>query len=207
MMLSYVSNKVHGDDGFVPSVLLQSRPLYTNAFDLSNRQVCTYTLATWRVSHAAYLSETPEINPIFDVVYFFYYCQCLCTVAYNIWVLLQGFLFFAMALSIYFDVWVSFASIVQNNAKFSDYVERVFPIKLETKDTTETVKTVYDLQLYLEINNEGTLITKLQKMWQELYFYKFIPDFGISQSLYIKKKMWYECQWDNSPQETEWHRN
>lgn len=46
MMLSYVSNKVHGDDGFVPSVLLQSRPLYTNAFDLSNRQVCTYTLAT-----------------------------------------------------------------------------------------------------------------------------------------------------------------
>ena len=23
----------------------------------------------------------------------------------------------------------------------------------------------------------------------------------------IRKKMWYSCQWDNSPQETKWHRN
>ena len=26
-------------------------------------------------------------------------------------------------------------------------------------------------------------------------------------SVNIKKKMWCDCQWENSPQETKWHRN
>ena len=42
-----------------------------------------------------------------------------------------------------------------NNSKFGDYVERIYPIELEIKDTTGTVKAAS----YLD--NEGRLKTKL----------------------------------------------
>ena len=48
-----------------------------------------------------------------------------------------------------------------NNLKFGDYVERIYPIELKTKDTTDTVKSASYLELHLEIDNEGRLKTKL----------------------------------------------
>ena len=47
-----------------------------------------------------------------------------------------------------------------NNSKFGDYVERIYPIELEIKDTTDTVKSASYLDLHLEIDNEGRLKTK-----------------------------------------------
>ena len=42
-----------------------------------------------------------------------------------------------------------------NNSKFGDYVELIYPVELEIKDTTDTVKSVSYLDLHLEIDNEG----------------------------------------------------
>ena len=46
-----------------------------------------------------------------------------------------------------------------NNSKFGDYGERIYPIELEIKDTTDTVKSASYLDLHLEIDNEGRLKT------------------------------------------------
>ena len=40
-------------------------------------------------------------------------------------------------------------------------MERIYPIELEIKDTTDTVKSASYLDLHLEIDNEGRLKTKL----------------------------------------------
>ena len=48
-----------------------------------------------------------------------------------------------------------------NNSKFGDYVELIYPIELEIKDTTDTVKSASYLDLHLESDNEGQLKTKL----------------------------------------------
>ena len=48
-----------------------------------------------------------------------------------------------------------------NNSKFVDYVEHIYPIELEIKDTTDTVKSASYLDLHLKIDNEGRLKTKL----------------------------------------------
>ena len=48
-----------------------------------------------------------------------------------------------------------------NNSKFGDYVERIYLIELEIRDTTDTVKSASYLDLHLEIDNEGRLKSKL----------------------------------------------
>ena len=48
-----------------------------------------------------------------------------------------------------------------NNTKFGDYVERIYPIELEIKDTIDTGKSALYLDLHLEIDNEGWLKRKL----------------------------------------------
>ena len=48
-----------------------------------------------------------------------------------------------------------------NNPKFSDFVDRIYPYELEIKDTTDTTKSASYLDLYLEIDNDGRLKTKL----------------------------------------------
>ena len=48
-----------------------------------------------------------------------------------------------------------------NNPKFGDYVDRIYPIELEIKDTTDTARSASYLDLHLEIDNEGRLRTKL----------------------------------------------
>ena len=48
-----------------------------------------------------------------------------------------------------------------NNSKFGDFVDRIYPIQLEIKDTTDTDRSVLYLYLHIEIDNEGRLRTKL----------------------------------------------
>ena len=48
-----------------------------------------------------------------------------------------------------------------NNFRFGDFVDRIYPIELEIKDTTDTDTTASYLDLHLEIDSQGRLRTKL----------------------------------------------
>jgi hypothetical protein len=48
-----------------------------------------------------------------------------------------------------------------NNSMFNDFVDRIYPIELEIKDTTDTDRSASYLDLHLEIENEARLRTKL----------------------------------------------
>jgi hypothetical protein len=48
-----------------------------------------------------------------------------------------------------------------NNSRFRDFVDRIYPIELEIKDTTETDRPTSYLDLFLEIDSEGRLRTNL----------------------------------------------
>jgi hypothetical protein len=41
-----------------------------------------------------------------------------------------------------------------NNSRFGDFVDRIYPIKLEIKDTTDTDTSASYLDLHLEIDSE-----------------------------------------------------
>ena len=48
-----------------------------------------------------------------------------------------------------------------NNSRFGDFVDRIYPIELEIKNTTDTDMSASNLDIHLEIDNEGQLRTKL----------------------------------------------
>ena len=48
-----------------------------------------------------------------------------------------------------------------NNSRFGDFVDRIYPIELEIKDTTYTDRSASYIDLHLEFNSEGRLRTKL----------------------------------------------
>jgi hypothetical protein len=48
-----------------------------------------------------------------------------------------------------------------NNSRFGEFVDRIYPIELEIKDTTDTDRSASYLDLHLEIDSEGRLRTKL----------------------------------------------
>jgi hypothetical protein len=48
-----------------------------------------------------------------------------------------------------------------NNFRFGDFVDRIYPIELEIKDTTDADRSASYLDLHLEIDSEGRLRTKL----------------------------------------------
>ena len=48
-----------------------------------------------------------------------------------------------------------------NNSRFGDFVDRIYPIELEIKDTTDTDGSASYLDIHLEIVSEGRLRTKL----------------------------------------------
>ena len=48
-----------------------------------------------------------------------------------------------------------------NNSRFGDFVDRIYPIGLEIKYTTDTDRSASYLDLHLEIDSEGLLRTKL----------------------------------------------
>ena len=47
-----------------------------------------------------------------------------------------------------------------NNSRFGDFVDLIYPIEFEIKDTTDTDRSTSYLDLHLEIDNEGRLRTK-----------------------------------------------
>ena len=47
-----------------------------------------------------------------------------------------------------------------NNSSFGDFVDGIYPIELEIKDTTDTDRSASYLDLQLEIDSEGRLRTK-----------------------------------------------
>jgi hypothetical protein len=48
-----------------------------------------------------------------------------------------------------------------NNSRFGDFVDHIYPIELEIKDTTYTNRSASYLDLHLKIDSEGRLRTKL----------------------------------------------
>ena len=48
-----------------------------------------------------------------------------------------------------------------SNSRFGDFVDRIYPIELEIKDTTDTDRSASYLDLHLEIDSEGRLRTKI----------------------------------------------
>ena len=50
-----------------------------------------------------------------------------------------------------------------NNSRFGDFVDRIYPIELEIKDTTDTDRSASYLELHLEIDSKGRLRTKLRQ--------------------------------------------
>jgi hypothetical protein len=47
-----------------------------------------------------------------------------------------------------------------NNSRFGDFIDRIYPIELEIKDTTDTDRSASYLDLHLEIDSEGRLRAK-----------------------------------------------
>jgi hypothetical protein len=50
---------------------------------------------------------------------------------------------------------------ISGDAGFGDFVDRIYPIELEIKDTTHTYTSASYLDLHLELDGEGRLTTKL----------------------------------------------
>jgi hypothetical protein len=48
-----------------------------------------------------------------------------------------------------------------NNSRVGDFVDRIYPIELETKDTTAIDMSASYLDIHIEIDSEGWLRTKL----------------------------------------------
>ena len=55
--------------------------------------------------------------------------------------------------------WINFSL---NNSRFGDFVDRIYPIELEIKDSTVTDRSASYLDLHLEIDSEGRLRTKFK---------------------------------------------
>jgi hypothetical protein len=52
-------------------------------------------------------------------------------------------------------------SLSLNNSRLGDFIDRIYPIELEIKDTTDTDTSALYIGLHLEIDSEGRLRTKL----------------------------------------------
>jgi len=57
-----------------------------------------------------------------------------------------------------------------NNSRFDDFVDRIYPIELEIKDTRDTDTSASYLDLHLEVDSEGRLRTKLCDKRDDFYF-------------------------------------
>ena len=85
-----------------------------------------------------------------------------------------------------------------SNSRFGDFVDRIYSIELEIKDTTATDRSTSNLDLHLEIDSEGRLRTKLYDKRDDLNFpimnFPFIrsnipaaPAYGV----YISQSLWF----------------
>ena len=48
-----------------------------------------------------------------------------------------------------------------HNCRFGDYLHRIYPNELKVKDISDTQRSAFYLDLHIEIDNGGRLITKL----------------------------------------------
>jgi hypothetical protein len=58
-----------------------------------------------------------------------------------------------------------------NNSKLGEFVDRIYPIELEIKDTTDTDRYASYLDLHLEVDSEGRLRTKLYDKINDIKFH------------------------------------
>jgi hypothetical protein len=58
--------------------------------------------------------------------------------------------------------------------RFGDFVDRIYPIELEIKDTTDTDRSASYLDLHLEIDSDGLLRTKLYDKRDDFNFWSFV---------------------------------
>ena len=84
-----------------------------------------------------------------------------------------------------------------NNSRFGDFVDRIYPIELEAKDTTDAVRSASYFDLHLEIDSEGRLRMKLYDKRDDFNFhivnFPFIcsnipaaPAYGVYISQFIR---------------------
>jgi hypothetical protein len=80
-----------------------------------------------------------------------------------------------------------------NNTRFGDFVDRMYPIELEIKDTTDTDRSASYLDLHLEIDSEGRLRTKFYDENFPIVNFPFIcsnipaaPAYGVNISQMIR---------------------
>ena len=81
-----------------------------------------------------------------------------------------------------------------NNSRFGDFVDRIYPIALKMKDTTDTDQSASYLDLHLEIDSEGWLRTKFYDKRDDFYFpivnFPFIcsniPSYGVYISQLVR---------------------
>jgi len=58
-----------------------------------------------------------------------------------------------------------------NNYRLCDFVDRIYPIELEIKNTTDTDRSASHLDIHLEIDSEGQLRTKLYAKRDDFNFH------------------------------------
>jgi hypothetical protein len=86
-------------------------------------------------------------------------------------------------------------SLSLNNSRFGDFVDRIYPVELEIKDTTDTDRSALYLDLHLEIDSEGRLRTKLYDKRDDFNFpivnFPFIcsqiPAVALAYGVYISQ--------------------
>jgi len=89
-----------------------------------------------------------------------------------------------------------------NNSRFGDFVDRIYPIELEIKDTTDADKAASYLDLHLGIDSEMLLRTKLYDKRDDSNFhivnFPFIcsnipaaPAYGVYISQLIRYYLWF----------------
>ena len=71
-----------------------------------------------------------------------------------------------------------------NNPKFNDYIDVIYPEKLEIKDTTDAPKWANYLYLHLEFDEDGKLCTRLY-----MYDKRDDFDFPIVNFLYLSSNI------------------
>ena len=75
-----------------------------------------------------------------------------------------------------------------NNSKFGNFVDRIYPIEHEVKDTTDTDRSASYLDIYLAIDCEGRLRTTLYDESDDF-------NFPIKLSIYMKQHSCSTCIW------------
>ena len=81
------------------------------------------------------------------------------------------------------------------NSRFGDFVDRIYPIELEIKDTIDTDRTASYLDLHLDIDNEGRLRTKRYDRREYFNFPIVSFPFTCISSIYLSVDTIFQSLW------------